>query len=225
MKPSCSHDHVVQFYESDAFLVGTVADFVVSSLRGWEAVIVVGTPQHREAFAQAIRAEGVDLDAAQRDGRYRAMDARSLLSRFMVDGSLDPVRFEDVVGSLIDTASADGSHVAIFGEMVALLWADGDVRSTLALEKMWNELAAGRSFSLLCAYPLQAFDDTARDVFRHICAEHRVVIPTESYSLATTAEQQQRIVAELQQETVALRAELRRRRRWAAQAVGADVFA
>lgn len=209
---TCAHDHLVEFYESDAFLVGTVADFVVSALRGWDAVVVVATRQHRDAFAEAICAEGIDLDAAERDRRYQAIDAAELLSRFMVDGAPAPARFEEVIGSVIARASADGSHVAIYGEMVALLWAEGDVASTIALEDMWNELAAVHSFSLLCAYPLQAFEDGARAAFRRICTQHRAVIPAESYSLATTPEQQQRIVAELQQENVALRAELRRRR-------------
>jgi hypothetical protein len=220
---SCAHDHLVEFYESDEFLVATVTDFVVAALRGCDAVVVVATLRHRVAFAEAICAEGIDLDAAERDGRYQALDAAELLSSFMVDGAPDPVRFEQEAGAVIDRAAMDGRHVAIYGEMVALLWADGDVASTVALEDMWNDLAASRSFSLLCAYPLQAFDDSGRAAFRHICAQHSTVIPAEGYSLAMTADQQQRIVAHLQQETAALRAELRRRRRRAAQAAAADV--
>ncbi len=220
----CPHEHLVEFYESDAFLVGTVADFAVSALRGWDAVVVVATAAHRDAFADAIRAEGIDLEAAEREGRYHAFDAQELLSTFMADGTLDRVRFAEVAGAVIERAALDGRHVAIYGEMVALLLGGGDIASTIALEDMWNELAAVHSFSLLCAYPLQAFDDGGRrDAFRHICTQHGTVIPAESYSLAATTDQQQRIVAALQQEAAALRAELRRRRQRAAQAAGAEL--
>src|SRR5882757_9962223 len=75
---TCEH-HLVEFYETDAFLAATVADFAVPALRDWDSVIVIATHEHRRAFAAAIRAEGIDLDAAQRDGRYQAVDARELL--------------------------------------------------------------------------------------------------------------------------------------------------
>jgi hypothetical protein len=180
-------------------------------------VIVVATPEHRDAFADAIGAEGVDLEAAERDGRYRPLDAAETLSSFMVDGAPDPRRFEATAVAAIDRASVDGRHVKIYGEMVALLWADGNAAATTALEELWNALAGVRDFSLLCAYPLRDFDGDARAPFRQICTAHSTVIPAEGYSLAVSPDAQQRVVAELQQEAAALRAELRRRRRRAAR--------
>jgi hypothetical protein len=170
------HEHLVEFYETTAFLIGTVADFLVPALRDGDSAIVVATPDHRAAFAAAISAEHIDLDAATREGRYQALDAAEVLSTFMDDGGPDPVRFEQVAGSLLDRAAAGGRHVKVYGEMVALLWADGDVRSTIALEDLWNDLAVARSFALLCAYPMQDFDDTTRAAFKHICTQHSDVV-------------------------------------------------
>lgn len=206
------HEHVVEFYETTAFLVGTVADFIVPALRNGDAAVVVATPEHCAAFSAAIAAENVDLDAAVAAGRYQSFSADDLLSAFMVDGAPDAARFERVVGDVLDRAAEDGRAVKVYGEMVALLWADGDVTSTIALEDLWNDLALSRSFSLLCAYPMQGFDDDARAAFKQICTQHSGVIPGEAYSTAATEDQQRRVVAELQLETAALRAELHRLR-------------
>ncbi len=212
----CAHNHLVEFYETEAFLVSTVADFVVSALNYHDSAIVIATAEHRAAFAQAIHAQGVDIDAAEREGRYRTLDAREALGTLMVDGTLDPDRFHHIVGTLIDDMAEDARHVKIYGEMVALLLADGDVDSTIALEDLWNDLATDRDFSLLCAYPLREFDAGSSATFKKVCEQHSTVIPAEDYSLAADMDAQQRLVAELQQENSALRAELRRRRSGAA---------
>ena len=170
------HEHFVEFYETTAFLIGTVADFLVPALRAGDSAIVVATAEHRAAFAAAISAEHIDLDLATRDGRYQALDAAEVLATFMDDAGPDPVRFEQTAGALIDRAAAGGRRVKVYGEMVALLWADGDVRSTIALEDLWNDLAVARSFALLCAYPMQDFDDDARAAFKHICKQHSDVV-------------------------------------------------
>jgi len=170
------HEHFVEFYETTAFLIGTVADFLVPALRAGDSAVVVATAEHRAAFAAAISAERIDLDLATAEGRYQALDAAEVMARFMEDDGPDPVRFEEVAGAVIDRAAAGGRQVKVYGEMVALLWADGDVRSTIALEDLWNDLAVERSFSLLCAYPMQDFDDDARAAFKHICQQHSDVI-------------------------------------------------
>lgn len=47
--------------------------------------------------------------------------------------------------------------VVAFGQMIALLWAEGQCDAVLRVEKLWNELAKKRSSSLHCAYPMQGF--------------------------------------------------------------------
>lgn len=206
------HDHAVQFYETDEFLVATVADFLTPALQCGDAAVVVATPEHREAFAAAMTATGIDVDAAVRDTRYLAFDAQELLSAFMVGGAPDPRRFETVVGSVLNRACAGGRRVRVYGEMVALLWADGDVTSTIALEDMWNDLARVMRFSLLCAYPMQGFDDRARAAFRRICHQHSAVVPALDRAPVEEAAQWERRATELQQEALELRAELTRLR-------------
>ena len=209
---ACGHDHLVEFYETSAFLVATVADFLAPALRGDDAAIVVATPEHRHAFSKALVARGVDVDAATRDGRYVVHDAGELLALFMVDGAPHPGLFHEVVGAVLAGAAQGGRTVKVYGEMVALLWADGDVTSTIALEDLWNDMAAEHRFGLLCAYPLQGFDDATRAAFKRICRQHSAVIPAVSHTPADDAAEQRRTVARLQHETEQLRAELRRLR-------------
>ncbi|MEA2371177.1 MAG: hypothetical protein QOH12_1571 [Solirubrobacteraceae bacterium] len=178
-KPASDHDHVVAFYQSDSGLATAVSEFVGPALRSRDAAIIVATAEHRSAFAAVIRAEGIDLDTAIADGRYIALDAGELLASLMVDGTPDPVRFREEVGSLIERATRDGRSVRIYGEMVALLWGDGDVSSMIDLEDLWNDLAPTHDFALFCAYPAGAFDageDATREV---VCARHTRVVPTE----------------------------------------------
>lgn len=207
------HDHLVEFYETEAFLVDTVSAFLVPALRDGDAAIVVATAAHRHKFENAIRGAGIDLDAAAGEGRYLAFDAAVVLSRFMVAGAPDAARFRATVGEVMDRAAEGGRQVRVYGEMVALLWDDGDANSALALEDLWNDLAGIRTFLLLCAYPMRAFGDEASAVaFKRICDQHTRVIPSESYSLIADPAERSRAVAQLQQQAAALHPEVLRMR-------------
>lgn len=160
-----------------------------------------------------MRAAGIDLTAAIASDRYLALDAVELLACITVDGVLDPERFADTVGGLIERAAGAGRRVRIYGEMVALLWEARDVASVITLEDLWNDLAAAHEFTLLCAYPMHAFEDRAStDAFRRICEQHTTVVPGEEYGMLDGVDEQRRAVALLQQERAALRAEVTRLR-------------
>lgn len=213
--PASPHDHVVAFYESEAFLVQSVVRFLAPALRAGDNAIVVETRDHRDQLESALAAEGIDVTAATRSHQLLAVDADELLTSFMVAGSPEPARFTARVGGLIDQAAADGDLVRVHGEMVALLWARGEVTAALALEDLWNELLATHPCALLCTYPMRGFDDEeASEGFRTVCHQHAAVLPSESYSQLADAEARCRTVALLQHEaTVGInaRATLRQR--------------
>ncbi|MDX6688922.1 MAG: hypothetical protein QOG15_379 [Solirubrobacteraceae bacterium] len=167
---ACGHEHLVSFYENEESLVATVVEYVVPALRGYDAAIVVATAEHSEAIADGIRLAGIDIDMAVRDGRYQVHDATELLSRFMAGGGPDPARFRVTIEAILNRAG--DRHVRVYGEMVALLWAEGDVTSTIALEDLWNHLVAEHGFALFCGYPISGFDVQSRTVFEHICGQH-----------------------------------------------------
>src|SRR5205085_1558855 len=64
--------------------------------------------------------------------------------------------------------------------MVAVLWREERRAAAIRLEQLWNELGARVPFSLLCAYPIQAFRKGDDDgPFLEVCGEHARVIPAD----------------------------------------------
>ena len=205
--------HQVQFYDSDAFLVKTVFDFIEPALQAGEAVIVVATRAHLDLL-QALG--GVAAGAERSDGRDHCvfLEAHETLAALMVDGQLDEQRCLDVVGGLVRQIFDNGSRrVSLFGEMVALLYAQGKAAAAARLEELLDTLTQQHRLSLLCAYPMSAFPDEGhRHAFACICAAHSRVNPIESLGdAADEPHALHRTIALLQQQANALEAELRRR--------------
>ena len=206
-RPAC--DHVVQFYERDDFLIDEIGRHVGSAFTTGSGAIVIATPSHREALHRRLTGAMSDVTAAGLTGRYVVLDAADTLAQFMVDGWPDADRFTEVVGGEFERMAVRYPHVHAFGEMVALLWAEGKGAAAIALEKLWNGLAARHSFSLRCAYPLYAFAHHSQTgQFLAVCAEHSDVIPAESCAESVTSDADRRIVAALQQRTQALATEI-----------------
>ncbi len=210
------HDHrahVVQFYAEDAFLLDSLSRFIGTALGAGDGAMVIATKAHRDELAQRLKARGLDTASAVEQGRYVPLDAAETLSKLMVDGRPDPARFADVIGGAIARAAANAEaeqpRVAAFGEMVALLWAQGKAEAAIQLEKLWNDLAQAHSFSLRCAYPMGSFYRKEHgEPFVKICAEHSGVIPSESYTALISEEERLRSIAQLQQKAHALEAEM-----------------
>ena len=206
-------EHFVQFCETDAFLMDSVSAFIGAGLRAGDAVIVLATKPHTESLEERLKGDGLEVAAARVRGQYVSMDAAATLSKFMVDGSPEPGRFAEVVGSMIALATQGRRHVRIFGEMVALLWAEGNRAAAVRLEELWNDLGKTHSFSLCCAYPMQGFDrEVYEEEFTEICQQHSRVIPAESYTLLSSADERLRAITLLQQKAHSLEAEIAERK-------------
>jgi PAS domain S-box-containing protein len=204
--------HVVQFYSEDEVLLDEVSRFIGTALGAGDAAIVIATPEHREGLAQCLRQRGLDASRLASEGRFVALDAADTLSKITIYGSPDRSSFTDLIGGQIVSAQKRTERerpVAIFGEMVALLWAEGKSTAVLQLEGLWNEIAKTHSFCLRCAYPIGSFyREEHSEPFLKICGQHSVVIPGEHYTLLTGDEQRLRSIAYLQQRSEALEAEI-----------------
>ncbi len=210
-----AHGHTVQFYSDATFLLAALSRFMGAAMGAGDAAIVIATPAHREELAQRLAARGLEVARAVEQGRYVALDAAETLAQFMVDGWPDEKRFVELIGGVITRAkaAANSQHgrAALFGEMVALLWAEGNTEGALRLEQLWNQIAQSHAFSLVCAYPLGMFYQSDHaDAFLRICAEHSAVLPAESYALAP-ADERLRIIAQWQQKAQALQLEISKR--------------
>jgi signal transduction histidine kinase len=197
------HTHSVQFYEEDSFLLDSLTKVIGTTLVAGDVAVVIATPEHREGLAKRLKARGLDLEVIARLGRYRAFDAAETLSGFMVHGLPSPALFHSFMGHLFSsippTAEGKRPPVLFFGEMVALLWADGNTDAAVKLEQLWNDLARFHSFQLHCAYPIKCFDqENHSQAFLDVCAEHSHVVPTENYTALTNEDDRLRHISLLQ---------------------------
>lgn len=169
-------EHVAQFYEHETVLLETLTGFIGQGLASGDSTIVIATAAHLKALEQGLQRSGIDLVAALVERRYIAVLADKALDRFMVKRWPDDDLFADFVTELITRARATGRRVRAFGEMVALLWAQGNVAATVRLEHLWQQLCKTEDFSLFCAYPKAGFTKDSCKSIREICDAHSKVI-------------------------------------------------
>ena len=171
--------HEAQFYSNDVIFRETVTHFIGTALRAGNAAIVFATTPHRDSLLQGLKAQGVDVDAAILQGAYVSLDAADTLSTFMVNGWPDADRFFESFRNLIESASkaakAEHPRVAICGEGVALLWAEGKREAAIRIEQLGNILAGTDRVDILCAYPFSLHIQEDEHAFKTICAEHSAV--------------------------------------------------
>jgi PAS domain S-box-containing protein len=205
-------EHFVQFYENDEFLIESVSSFVGADLNDNQSGLVIATAEHRQAIQRKLIACGVDVPSATEAGRYVVLDASETMSTFMVGGMPDPQLFNETVGGILANLSQGGRRIRAFGEMVALLWAEGNRDAAIRLEELWNKLGKRYTFALFCAYPIANFDQEIHAApFDGICSCHTRVIPTESYAANGDVDKRLRMIALLQQKAQSLEAEIEHR--------------
>jgi MEDS: MEthanogen/methylotroph, DcmR Sensory domain/Histidine kinase-like ATPase domain len=170
--------HVVHFYEHDAQLVAAVGPYLLAAVQTGDTAIMIATEPHRNAIEATLEADGIDLSQAAADGRLLALDAASTLAMLMCDGKIDREAFQEVIGGVMRrTAAASGRAVRAYGEMVSLLWDDGNVLAALELEALWNELGRELPFTLFCSYPATSVAGSEHaQALHHVCHLHSSVL-------------------------------------------------
>jgi anti-sigma regulatory factor (Ser/Thr protein kinase) len=175
-------EHVVQFYEDDSQLAQTVGGYLIRALEDGAVAIVIATEAHRRLFSSELEAAGLDPVEALRDGTLVLLDAAETLTRFTHAGEVDRAGFRRIVGSVVSRAGEAGRPIRAYGEMVALLWEDGDVLAAIELEKAWNDLACELPFALVCAYPSEAVQGQEHaDALHEVCHLHTAVVDSEPH--------------------------------------------
>jgi len=184
--PQAPHDHVVQFYGHDDELAAGVAPYLAEGIQAGGVAIVIATETHRQAFATRLAAVGLDPDPGLGGAGLGptgpalvVLDAREAADALLVDGRVASHRFDKLIGDLVREAAAGGRPVRAYGEIVAVLWADGHVRAALELEALWNDLGREVEFSLYCAYPrswVEPHIEGDPDAFDQVCRLHSAVV-------------------------------------------------
>jgi signal transduction histidine kinase len=207
------HTHAVQFYEDVDPLYDAVGKFLTAGLAAGDQIVVIATSEHRDGFAGRLAPD--DLARAIATEQLTLLDARATLAKFMVDGMPDRGRFRALADELVAMARrrAPDARLRAYGEMVDLLWREGNSNAAIRLEELWEETVKENRIALLCAYVMGNFykeGDSAR--FMEVCRHHSHVIPTEQFTNLEDPHARLREISLLQQRARALESEILNRR-------------
>jgi hypothetical protein len=175
--------HDLHIYHTEESLIHTVVHFLAAGVRAGQPIVVIATEEHRRAFADGLRAQGLDTEELYTGRLAVWLDARSTLSAFMEGARPNRELFMATIGNVFEGLIKKRSYLIVrgFGEMVDLLWKDGNAEGALLVEQLWNDLADRYSYSLLCAYSVQNFFMPGGiDGFRRVCAQHTHALSLEN---------------------------------------------
>jgi PAS domain S-box-containing protein len=205
-------DHAVQFYRDTKQLAESVASFISDGFAEKKRGLIIAETAHLKAIKEAINKTGDKFEVRRKRGEIVCFDAAELLEKFMVDGLPDECRFLEIFGDEIARLTRDGRGLCAFGEMVALLSAEGNYDGALQLEHMWNRLQKKFSITLFCAYPLAQFEGSTRTKpFLEVCEAHSKVISL--YPREESEDAYSRRLALLEQRAASLEMEIRERKK------------
>ncbi len=168
-------EHLVHFYDDENLFLHSLEAFILQGLMAGEAVLVIARPEHRAALQFRLAAHDLDLAALEADRQLVLLDAHATLASLLLDGRPSEILFEKILGGLIARLRVRHRMVRAFGEMVGILWQEGNRTATLRLEELWHQYCQREGLVLYCAYPRDAFA-TAAESLQQICAAHSQVI-------------------------------------------------
>jgi DcmR-like sensory protein len=186
-------DHVVQLYQDLEFYGEAISIFACAGLRKGESVIIVATNPHWKVIGPRIEANGFDLQGLKEQGQLTLLNADETLPRFMLEGMPDGDVFKEIAGDVILRARAGGRYPKVrwWGEMVNVLWEQGNTPASLRLEELFHELANIHSIAIFCSFLMDTFNkDIYGGPLQGVCRTHHHLIPVEDYGRLEAAVEQ-----------------------------------
>jgi len=192
-------DHVVQLYQDEEFLSRAVCRFAGGALANGEGIILVPTLSHWNAIRPRLEAEGVDVKAARERGQLTVVDADECLPRFMRNSMPDSSIFFGLAADVIGKARAGVRYEKVrwWGEMVNVLWEQGNAAASMNLEDQFDQLAKKHDVAIFCSFLMDNFNgEVHTHMLPRLGTNHSHLIPVEDY------DRLERAVADALRETV-----------------------
>lgn len=169
-------NHILQIYENDEVFIETLAGFVGTGIKSGDCSIVIATRSHLDQLEEKLLSKGFNTQLLTENESYIPLDAEEILASFMVDGWPVKELFQKTVSTIVERAHCRNRPVRAFGEMVAILWAQGNCGATVQLEALWNDYMHTQDFSLFCAYPMSGFTEDINVSIDKICCQHSKIL-------------------------------------------------
>ena len=150
MRVGQMQDRVPAQFDDGAELISEVGAAMCTALDQGNAVVLIAIGTHRQLLETELSVRGIDIVEALGTGQYVSLDALETRSAIIIDGSLDVIRFAEVIGAPIDRAAEQHGCVLIFGDLVPLMYADGQHTGVVELESLWRAFLASRPVFLDC---------------------------------------------------------------------------
>jgi hypothetical protein len=178
--------HILQLFDEPRSRSASVAEFIERGMADGEGVVVVMQFRNWQDTAVRLARGGMDLEAVIRSGQLTVCDAAEMMGLLMRQGRPSRELFEQSAAALVRGMAARWPVLRIYGEMVDLLAAEGNLGAALELEELWNDLAAREPFTLFCGYSSLHFGNASTHaILRQICGTHSHVRSNRQDTLAT----------------------------------------
>jgi hypothetical protein len=177
--------HIVQLYQDDDFYGEAISHFAAEGLVRGESIILVATKPHWENISARLHGKGFDTAALFRQGQLTLLDAEATLPKFMVHNTPDGSIFKPLAKDTIERARAGGKYPRVrwWGEMVNVLYVNGNPSGSNRLEQFFDEVAHEERIAIFCSFLMDKFDPAIYDeAFGHVCGTHSHVIPCDDYA-------------------------------------------
>jgi hypothetical protein len=177
--------HIVQLYQDGDFYGEAISHFAAEGLVRGESVILVATPENWRNISPRLESKGVHLPELFERGQLTLLDASETLPKFMKGGMPDGTIFKSLARETIRKARRGGKFPAVrwWGEMVNVLYVDGNGKASNKLEEFFDEVAHEETVSIFCSFLMDKYDPLIYDeAFCNVCRTHSNVIPTHDYA-------------------------------------------
>ena len=178
--------HIVQLYQEPEFYAEAVTHFAAEGLVRGESIIFVATGPNWNALSSRMSRKGFDVEDLQRQGRLTVLDAERTLPKFIRNNMPDAPAFKTITRSAIQKARKDGAYPRVrwWGEMVNVLYAEGNGKGSTRLEELFDEVAHEEEVAIFCSFLMDKFDRNIYDgPLADVCRTHRSLIPAQDESL------------------------------------------
>jgi hypothetical protein len=177
--------HIVQLYQDEDFYGEAISHFAAEGLARGESIILVATQPNWKNISARLRGKGFDTEALFRQGQLTLLDADTTLPKFMAGNLPDGDIFKPLAKQTIAKARAGGKfpRVRWWGEMVNVLYVEGNKQGSNRLEEFFDEVAHEESIAIFCSFLMDKFDPKIyEEVFSNVCRTHSHVIPADDYA-------------------------------------------